>query len=78
MLLLDEPTSSMDFASERDLMKRLSLFAVGKTMIIVTHRSSLLELANRIVVLDDGQVVADGPRDEVIEALNKGQVGKAK
>ena len=77
VLLLDEPTSSMDFASERDLMKRLAQFAVGKTMVVVTHRSSLLELASRIVVLDDGKVVADGPRDQVIDALSKGQVGKA-
>ncbi len=77
ILLLDEPTSSMDFASERDLMKRLGQFAVGKTMVVVTHRSSLLELASRIIVIDDGRVVADGPRDKVIEALGKGQVGRA-
>lgn len=77
MLLLDEPTSSMDFSSERDLMLRLREYARGKTMVIVTHRSSLIELASRILVLDDGKVVADGPRDEVVEALRAGRVGRA-
>ena len=77
ILLLDEPTSSMDFQSERDLMGRLTQYAAGKTMIIVTHRSSLIELASRIIVMDDGRVVADGPRDEVIEALRTGRVGRA-
>ena len=77
MLLLDEPTSSMDFSSERDLMQRLREYARGKTMVIVTHRSSLIELATRILVVDDGKVVADGPREEVIEALRAGRVGRA-
>ena len=77
MLLLDEPTSSMDFSSERDLMQRLREYARGKTMVIVTHRSSLIELATRILVIDDGKVVADGPREEVIEALRAGRVGRA-
>ena len=44
-------------------------------MIIVTHRNSLLELANRVIVLDDGKVVADGPRDQVIQALQGGRIG---
>jgi ATP-binding cassette subfamily C protein LapB len=77
ILLLDEPTSSMDYTSERELMKRLGEFAAGKTMIIVTHRSSLIDLATRMIVLDDGQVVADGPRDKVVEALRSGKVGRA-
>ena len=50
--------------------------AAHKTMIIVTHRNSLLELANRVIVLDDGKVVADGPRDQVIQALQGGRVGR--
>ena len=67
----------MDFSSERDLMQRLREYARGKTMVIVTHRSSLIELATRILVVDDGKVVADGPREEVIEALRAGRVGRA-
>jgi ATP-binding cassette subfamily C protein LapB len=77
ILLLDEPTSSMDFTSERDLMKRLGEFAREKTMIVVTHRASLMELATRIIVVDEGTVVADGPREQVIEALKAGKVGRA-
>ncbi|MBC7802393.1 MAG: type I secretion system permease/ATPase [Candidatus Parcubacteria bacterium] len=77
ILLLDEPTSSMDYQSERELMNRLAQYAAGKTMIVVTHRSSLLELASRIIVMDDGRVMADGPREQVVEALRTGKVGRA-
>jgi len=77
ILLLDEPTSSMDFSSEEQLKERLRRFTEHKTMVIVTHRLSLLDLAHRIIVLDGGRVVADGPRDKVIEALQSGKVGKA-
>ena len=76
ILLLDEPTSSMDFSSENAFKQRLREMAAHKTMIIVTHRNSLLELANRVIVLDDGKVVADGPRDQVIQALQGGRVGR--
>lgn len=77
ILLLDEPTSSMDFSSEQQFKQRLKDVAAHKTMIIVTHRNSLLELATRIIVIDDGRVVADGPRDQVIQALQSGRVGRA-
>jgi ATP-binding cassette subfamily C protein LapB len=77
ILLLDEPTSSMDFTSEEQLKDRLRRFTAHKTMVIVTHRLSLLDLAHRIIVLDGGRVVADGPRDKVIEDLQSGKVGKA-
>jgi ATP-binding cassette subfamily C protein LapB len=76
ILLLDEPTSSMDFSSENAFKQRLREMAAHKTMIIVTHRNSLLELANRVIVLDDGKVVADGPRDQVIQALQGGRIGR--
>lgn len=77
ILLLDEPTSSMDFSSEEQLKERLRRFTEHKTMVIVTHRLSLLDLAHRIIVVDAGRVVADGPRDKIIEALQSGKVGKA-
>lgn len=76
ILLLDEPTSSMDFSSENSFKQRLKEMAAHKTMIIVTHRNSLLELATRVIVLDDGRVVADGPRDQVIQALQGGRIGR--
>ena len=81
ILLLDEPTSSMDYTTENEFKLRLSRFAKrfspGKTLLIATHRSSLIDLADRIVVVDDGRIVADGPRAEVLAALKAGRVGQA-
>lgn len=77
ILLLDEPTSAMDFTTEAQFRARLKQYATHKTMVIVTHRLSLLDLADRLIVIDDGKVVADGPKDKVIEALQAGQVEKA-
>lgn len=77
ILLLDEPTSAMDFSSETQFKQRLKTVAAHKTVIIVTHRNSLLDLATRVIVLDDGKVVADGPRDQVIQALQGGRIGRA-
>ncbi|MCK2182932.1 type I secretion system permease/ATPase [Halomonas getboli] len=77
ILLLDEPTSAMDHSSEEALKAQLRDVGAGKTMLIVTHRTSLLSLVDRILVVDAGKVVADGPRDTVIEALRKGQIGRA-
>lgn len=77
ILLLDEPTSAMDYTSEAQLKERLRHYSQHKTMIIVTHRSSLMDLADRIIVMDDGRIVADGPRDKVIAALQSGQVARA-
>lgn len=81
ILLLDEPTSSMDYTTENEFKLRLSRFAKrfspGKTLLIATHRSSLIDLADRIIVIDEGRIVADGPRAEVLDALQSGRVGKA-
>lgn len=77
ILLLDEPTSAMDFSSEQQFKQRLKQLADHKTVVIVTHRNSLLDLATRVIVVDDGRVVADGPRDQVIQALQSGRIGRA-
>jgi ATP-binding cassette subfamily C protein LapB len=45
-----------------------------KTLVLVTHRASLLELVDRIIVLDGGAVVANGPKQQVIEALRQGKI----
>lgn len=76
ILLLDEPTSSMDHSTEEEVKRRLKTYAEGRTMIVVTHRTSLLELVDRIVVIDAGRVVADGPKAQVVEALRQGRVGR--
>ncbi|MNF63514.1 Toxin RTX-I translocation ATP-binding protein [compost metagenome] len=77
LLVLDEPTSAMDNSSEEQLRQRLAAWSANKTLILITHRSSMLALVDRLVVLDNGQVVADGPKDTVIDALRKGRIGQA-
>lgn len=77
ILLLDEPTASMDHTSEEEIKKRIAAFAKGKTMIVITHRTSLLDLADRLVVMDAGRIVADGPKDQVVKALRDGRIGRA-
>lgn len=77
ILILDEPTSHMDNSSEEQLRQRLLACVAGKTVVLVTHRTSLLSLVDRLVVLDNGKVVADGPKDAVIDALRKGRIGAA-
>lgn len=77
VLLLDEPTSAMDFQSEDLLKAKLKQFAEHKTMVLVTHRTSLLELVDRLIVIDNGMIMADGPKAQVIEALQSGRVGRA-
>lgn len=72
ILLLDEPTASFDDSSEAALIERLRDFVAHRTMIVATHRYSLLSLVDRIVVVDSGRIVHDGPRDLVIKALQGG------
>ena len=55
----------------------LRRFAAGKTIVLVTHRTSLLDLVDRLIVLDQGQIVADGPKAQVVEALQHGRIGRA-
>jgi len=78
ILLLDEPTASMDHTTEEEIKRNLKEFSQGKTMLIVTHRMPLLALVNRIIVIDCGRVVADGPKEQVVEALRQGKVGRAR
>ena len=74
ILLLDEPTNSMDNRAEEQLKIRLQTYLKDKTLLLVTHRMSLLSLVDRLIVMDGGQVVAMGPKDQVIQALASGQV----
>jgi ATP-binding cassette subfamily C protein LapB len=77
IVLLDEPTSAMDHTTEDAVKKRLIEAAVGKTVVLITHRSTLFDMANRIIVVDSGRIVADGPKEQVIEALRTGKIAKA-
>jgi ATP-binding cassette, subfamily C, bacterial LapB len=77
VLLLDEPTSAMDGASEHKALTALNELAAGKTLIMVTHKTSIVGFAQRLIVLDAGQKIADGPRQAVLDALNQGMVKAA-
>jgi ATP-binding cassette subfamily C protein LapB len=77
IILLDEPTSAMDHSTEDAVKNRLMQAAAGKTVVLITHRSTLFDMANRIIVVDSGRIVADGPKDQVIEALRTGKIAKA-
>lgn len=76
ILLLDEPSSNMDHQSEAQLRKRLGEASATKTILLVTHRTALLDLVDRLIVIDNGHIVADGPKEQVVEALRQGRVGR--
>jgi len=78
MYLLDEPTSAMDQQTEAELLKTIAgLGEKGGGFVIVTHKHSVLPLVDRLIVMDAGRIVADGPRDAVVRALSEGQVRAA-
>ena len=74
IILLDEPTSAMDMHGEQQLLARLRAEFEGKLVVIATHRPGPLELASRLIILDQGRVAADGLRDEVLQAVKEGRV----
>ena len=73
ILLLDEPTASMDHSSEERVRQNLAGFSSDRTVLLVTHRTALLELVERLIVLDGGRVAADGPKESVLGALQQGR-----
>lgn len=74
ILILDEPTNSMDNSSEEFLRAQFANYAKDKTLVLVTHKMSLLSLVDRIIVIDAGNVVADGPKAAVLDALKQGRL----
>lgn len=73
MVLLDEPTNSMDNTTESIFKQKLAGYVEDKTLVLVTHKTSMLSLVDRLIVMNAGQIVADGPRDEILKALSGGQ-----
>ncbi len=71
VLLFDEPTSSMDAQTETALIDRLTVELAGRTMILVSHRNALLRLVDRIIIVEAGKIAHDGPRDQVLAALQR-------
>ena len=74
ILLLDEPTSAMDNATEQSVMQALLQLGKEKTIVIVTHKLQLLSFVERVIVIDAGVRVADGPKNLVMQALSEGRV----
>ncbi len=74
IIIMDEPTSSMDERTEHEFVSDLKEHIEGKTFIIVTHRASMLALVDRLIVLEAGSIIADGPKERIIAALTKGDI----
>lgn len=72
VLLLDEPTASLDEVNEQQVIRSLAALPSATTMVIATHRRPLLQLVSRVLVVDGGRVLLDGPREEVLERLRQG------
>ncbi len=68
--ILDEPTSAMDMNAENLFINQVRSLLQNSTMLIVTHRMPLLNLVDRIIVMNEGQIVEDGPKDQIIQKLN--------
>ncbi|NBT32777.1 MAG: ATP-binding cassette domain-containing protein, partial [Rhodobacteraceae bacterium] len=75
--LLDEPTAALDQTLEKTLISRLETWLVGRTAIIATHRVPILSLASRTMILANGRMAVDGPRDQVLNHLRSVGQGQA-
>ena len=74
ILILDEPTASMDNTTETRMKRRLMNVVKDKTLILITHKASMLDMVDRIIVMDNGRLIADGPKAQVHEALRQGKL----
>lgn len=74
VLVCDEPTNSMDAMAEELLITKLQGYIKDKTFVLVTHKPSMLRLVDRLIMLEQGRIVADGQRDAVLEALSSGKI----
>lgn len=71
VLILDEPSSNMDNMSEVLLRQRISSILGNKTLILITHRLSMLDIVDRLIVMDNGRIVADGPKTQILQSLQQ-------
>lgn len=76
IVLLDEPTASIDDVSEKLLIQHLKEWLGHRTLVVATHRPAVLQLVDRIIVIHDGKIVKDGPRDAILNP-NQSKVGGA-
>ena len=69
ILILDEPTTGMDVGLEKEMVEHLKPMVKDKTLIVITHRFAALELVDRVLVVNNGRIVADGPKSEILLKL---------
>jgi ATP-binding cassette subfamily C protein LapB len=67
IVLLDEPTSAMDLPGEKALIERLKAELINQTIVVITHRSSIIELIDHVLVMDQGRLVAQGPKSDFMK-----------
>ncbi|MEZ9505734.1 type I secretion system permease/ATPase [Vibrio cyclitrophicus] len=77
VLLLDEPTSAMDNRSEMHIKHQLSQLQPSETLILITHKTSMLDIVDRVIVMEKGSIIADGPKAQVLSDLKQGKVRAA-
>jgi len=73
ILILDEPTNSMDDLSEESFKSKLAHIVKDKTVVVITHRPSILSVVDRLIVIDDGKIIADGPKAKIISSFANNQ-----
>ncbi|QFI55128.1 type I secretion system permease/ATPase [Aeromonas simiae] len=74
VMVLDEPTSNMDNRSELQIKNELARLGSETTLLLITHKTSMLDVVNRVIVMEQGQIVADGPKEQVLQQLREGKV----
>ncbi|MGC9403752.1 type I secretion system permease/ATPase [Vibrio genomosp. F10] len=74
VLLLDEPTSAMDNRSEMHIKHQLGQMKPNETLILITHKTSMLDIVDRVIVMEKGSIIADGPKAQVLNSLKQGKV----
>ncbi len=72
VFVCDEPTNAMDVQAEQSFTNHIVRYSKDKTLVLITHRPQLLPVVNRLILMDQGKVIADGPRDKVIEMISRG------
>ena len=77
VLLMDEPTSAMDNRSEMHIKQQMAQLKASETLILITHKTSMLDIVDRIIVMEKGTIIADGPKAEVLNNLKQGKVRAA-
>lgn len=73
VVILDEPTASLDEGTEIEVLRNLQQWLSNRTLIVATHRYPVLSLVDRILIVDNGRIIKDGPKDEILKAMSAGQ-----